>query len=83
MSLAYPEVLRVRPDGHRNLHGGRHNHCPTSPVYREFVRRINAKLAEAFGKHPAVVGWHISNEYGGDCHCELCQEAFRHFLKAR
>ena len=83
MSLKYPEVLRVRPDGHRNLHGGRHNHCPTSPVYREFVRRIDAKLSEAFGKHPAVVGWHISNEYGGDCHCELCQEAFRSFLKER
>ena len=81
MSERYPEVLRVREDGQRNLHGGRHNHCFTSPVYREFVRRINAALAGRFGHHPAVVGWHVSNEYGGACHCELCQEAFRTFLK--
>lgn len=81
MSERYPEVLRVREDGQRNLHGGRHNHCFTSPVYREFVRRINAALAGRFGHHPAVVGWHVSNEYGGACHCELCQEAFRAFLK--
>ena len=83
MSLKYPEVLRVRPDGLRNFHGGRHNHCYTSPVYRGFVQKINRALAERFGRHPAVVGWHLSNEYSGDCHCELCQAAFRDFLKAR
>ena len=81
MSQKYPEVLRVRADGGRNLHGARHNHCFTSPVYRDFVGRINAALARRFGHHPAVVGWHVSNEYGGDCHCELCQAAFRNWLK--
>jgi len=81
MSQKYPEVLRVRADGGRNLHGARHNHCFTSPVYRGFVNRINAALARRFGHHPAVVGWHISNEFSGDCHCELCQAAFRDFLK--
>lgn len=80
MSEKYPEVLRVE-NGRRNLHGGRHNHCFTSPVYRKFVTRINTKLAEEFGAHPAVAGWHISNEYGGECHCELCQNAFRAWLK--
>ena len=33
--------------------------------------------------HPAVLGWHISNEYGGECHCHLCQARFRDWLKAR
>ncbi len=82
MSQKYPEVLRVRADGLRNFHGERHNHCFTSPVYRGFVGRMNAALAGRFGHHPAVVGWHISNEYSGECHCELCQAAFRDFLKA-
>ncbi len=81
MSQKYPEVLRVRADGLRNFHGERHNHCFTSPVYRGFVNRMNAALAARFGHHPAVVGWHISNEYSGECHCELCQAAFRDFLK--
>ena len=83
MSARYPEVLRVRQDGQRNFHGARHNHCYTSPVYRDMVTRMNTALAEKFGQHPAVEGWHISNEYGGDCHCELCQRAFRDWLKER
>lgn len=83
MSQKYPEVLRVTSDRHRNLHGERHNHCYTSPVYRRLAGRINTALAERFGHHPAVVGWHVSNEYGGECHCELCQTAFRAFLREK
>ena len=82
MSQKYPEVLRVE-NGARNLHGGRENHCFTSPVYRKFVTRMNTRLAEEFGTHPAVKGWHISNEYCGECHCELCQNAFREWLKTK
>ena len=83
MSQKYPEVLRVGADRRRNLHGGRHNHCFTSPVYRAKVKQINTLLAERYKGHPALAIWHLSNEYGGECHCELCQEAFREWLKAR
>ncbi|GBF74903.1 beta-galactosidase [Paenibacillus sp. 598K] len=83
MSERYPEVLRVGANRVRNLHGLRHNHCYTSPVYREQTQRINRMLAERYCSHPALILWHISNEYGGDCHCELCQEAFRNWLKER
>jgi beta-galactosidase len=79
----YPEVLRVGKDGVREHFKDRHNHCFTSPAYREKVRIINRKLAERYGKHPAVVAWHISNEYSGECHCELCQNAFRDFLREK
>ena len=79
----YPEVLRVDEARRRQLFGHRHNHCYTSPVYREKTGIINRKLAEHFGKHPGVILWHISNEYGGECHCPLCQEAFRSWLKER
>lgn len=83
LSDKYPEVLRVDETRHRNLYGLRHNHCYTSPVYREKTRRMNMELAKKFGNHPAVIAWHISNEYGGECHCELCQEEFRNWLKDR
>jgi beta-galactosidase len=83
MSQKYPEVLRVRADRGRNLHGIRHNHCFTSPVYREKTAIINRKLAERYKDHPALLVWHISNEYGDDCHCDLCQEAFRAWLRRR
>lgn len=79
----YPEVLRVNGDRKRNLFGARHNHCYTSPVYREKITIINQKLAERYAHHPAVKLWHISNEYGGECHCDYCQEAFRNWLKEK
>ncbi|MFW5961956.1 MAG: beta-galactosidase [bacterium] len=81
LAAKYPEVLRVNADRSKNLFGERHNHCYTSPVYREKVKIINRKLAERYGKHPAVIMWHISNEYGGECHCDLCQADFRSWLK--
>ena len=42
---------------------------------------MNTKLAEKFKDHPGVIAWHISNEYGGECHCPLCQAAFKNWLK--
>ena len=83
MAQKYPEVLRVNPDGRRILFSQRHNHCYTSPVYREKVQAMNRALAQRFGRHPAVILWHLSNEYGGECHCPLCQAAFREWLKKK
>lgn len=83
MSAKYPEVLRVDASRVRILHGKRHNHCYTSPIYREQVRIIDEELARRYGNHPALLLWHLSNEFGGECHCELCQNAFRGWLKER
>jgi beta-galactosidase len=83
MAERYPEVLRVGPDGVREHFRGRHNHCFTSPVYREKVRQMNRRLAERYGKNPTVIAWHISNEYSGECHCPLCMDAFRNFLREK
>jgi beta-galactosidase len=83
MSQKYPEVLRVNSARVKQLHGGRHNHCFTSEVYRDKTQEMNTKLAERYGNHPALLMWHISNEYGGDCHCDACQHAFRGWLKEK
>lgn len=79
----YPEVLRVDETGHRNFFGGRHNHCYTSPVYREKIKIINQELVKRLGGHPAVKLWHISNEFGGECYCPLCQQEFKNWLKEK
>ena len=83
MADKYPEVLRVDESRNRYLYGLRHNHCYTSPVYRQKTRKMNMELAKRFGNHPGVIAWHISNEYGGECHCELCQQEFRKWLKEK
>lgn len=84
----YEEVLQVDECGVRNYPGKRHNYCPSSPVMREKTKQLDVRLAEKFGRHPGVIGWHISNEIGGNgrassCHCELCQAAFRTWLKEK
>lgn len=80
---SYPEVLRVTRNRQRNLFGMRMNHCYTSLAYRCLTRKIDIELSKRYGNHPALIAWHISNEYHGECHCELCQEAFRDFLKEK
>lgn len=71
MDRKYPEILRVSSERVRNLHGIRHNHCQQSPYYRKKTREMNRLLAERYGKHPALYMWHVSNEYQGECYCEL------------
>lgn len=88
MTAKYPEIMQVHADGKKNLPGKRHNFCYTSKKMREKARIIDSKLAEAFGKHPAVLLWHISNELGGNfgdgsCHCEECNLEFRLWLQEK
>ena len=88
LTQKYPEVMQVQADGRRNLPGKRHNFCYTSPVMRKKTAAVDRELARRFGKRKNVILWHISNELGGNfgdstCHCELCQEAFREWLKKK
>ena len=79
----YPSVLRTNAERQKDIFSGRHNHCLTSPDYRRKVFDIDRELARRFAGHPAIIGWHISNEFSGECHCELCQQAFRKYLKGK
>lgn len=88
MQHQYEEVRQVRSNRIRNLPGNRHNFCYSSPIMREKMQIINGKLAKRYGNHPAVIAWHISNEYGNNgtdssCHCPYCQEEFRNWLQDR
>jgi beta-galactosidase len=83
LSLAYPEACRVTREGLREPHHGRHNHCWSSPAYRQKVALINRKLAERYRAHPALALWHLSNEYAGKCYCELCKLEFQRFLQRK
>ncbi len=83
MSQRYPDVLRADSTGRRNHHGRRVNYCPNSPNYRRFIREVASRLAQRYGRHPGLLAWHVSNEYGGTCMCEVCAEAFRDWLRRR
>ena len=77
----YPQAMRVNEYGLYNTHGGRHNHCMSSPVYRSKVAAMDEMLARRYGQHPAVILWHISNEMGGACYCDECTRRLGNFYK--
>lgn len=83
MARKYPEVLRTEADGMKRKFGSRHNSCPNSLVYQKYATRLAGKLAERYKDYDNIIGWHISNEFGGECYCENCQKAFRVWAKER
>ena len=82
-SLAHPEALPVNADGVRLSHGSRDTYCVSAPAYREASRRMAGALAERYRNHPALAMWHVHNEYGTMCHCDLSAAAFRRWLQIR
>ena len=83
---AHPELAMVDRLGTRLGQGSRQAWCPSSPVYSEFALRIVARMAEAFGAHPALALWHVGNELGCHntlCYCDTSSAAFRSWLRRR
>jgi len=83
LGLRWPETRAVTRDGVRLSHGSRNHFCPSSPVYRERALAIARALAERYGAHPAVRMWHVGNEYGQVCHCDLCGAELQAWLRRR
>ncbi|MFJ3405363.1 beta-galactosidase [Promicromonospora sp. NPDC090134] len=82
-TVAHPDALPVRPDGTRVLHGSRDTYAISAPAYREAARRVATFLAERYGSHPGLRGWHIHNEYGTVDHGPHAARAFREWLERK
>ncbi|WP_340378838.1 beta-galactosidase [Streptomyces sp. SS7] len=83
---AHPEALPVDRDGRRLAYGSRQTFCPSSPAYREAALRVARALGERYAAHPAVVMWHVHNEYGchnAECYCDTSAASFRRWLRAK
>jgi len=82
----YPQARVVTRNGTTLGFGSRGMASPSSPEYRRAAVRIASALAERYGSHPAVVMWHVHNEYGapvGEDFSEQSVAAFRDWLRER
>jgi len=85
-SRRYPESLPVSREGHLLWPGARQAYCPSSPDYRAASANLASALANRYGAHPALVMWHVNNEYGchtAECFCDVSARSFRAWLRAR
>jgi beta-galactosidase len=83
---AHPEILPVTVDGRRLAPGARQHYCPSAPAFLAAAVDLAGRMARRYAGHPAVVMWHVSNEYGCHvpaCYCEISAAAFRDWLRAR
>jgi beta-galactosidase len=86
LSKKHPEILPVTVDGVTLQVGSRQQYSPSSPVYKKYAAALVTRIAERYRKHPAVVAWHVNNEYAchlHECHNEASTVAFRRWLRAK
>lgn len=82
----YPHARVVTREGVTLGHGSRGMGSPSSPEYRRAAAGITSALAKRYADHPAVVMWHVHNEYGApvsECYSEQSVLAFREWLQRR
>lgn len=85
-SVRYPDSLPVTAEGVRLSYGSRQAYCPSSPDYRHAAAALTRAIVERYREHPAVVLWHVNNEYGchtAHCFCDVSAAAFRRWLQHR
>jgi len=85
-SRTYPSSLPVQRDGTVLGPGAREHFCPSSREYRLAATRLAGELARRFADHPALVMWHVGNEFGshvGQCWCARSRDAFVEWLRNR
>jgi beta-galactosidase GanA len=82
----YPEMLPRDENGAVYGPGSRQHYAPTSPAYRRLAAELVSAIASRYAKHPAVVMWHVNNEYG--CHVNYdysdnARNAFQEWLQRK
>lgn len=86
LTVKHPEVMGIGPEGFPREHGSRQHASYSSPVFREYSRKITRAMATHFADNPNVIGWQTDNEF--NCHnaedyAPCVQEGFAAWLRAR
>ncbi|MEV7692632.1 beta-galactosidase [Microbacterium sp. NPDC089189] len=82
----YPDARVISRDGTVMGFGSRGMASHSAPEYQRASVRIATALAERYAAHPAVVMWHVHNEYGvpvGEDYSPNAVRAWREWLRAR
>lgn len=84
LAQKHPEILMVNAEGRTMQHGSRQQISWSSPVYREYVRKMVNAIGEHYGKDNRIWGWQLDNEpshYGRYDYSPAAQTSFRKWLQ--
>ena len=81
LTQKHPEVLWKDERGDACWPGARQHWRPTSPIFREYALRLCRAMAQHYRDNPAVVAWHVSNEYGCHNRFDYSDDAMRAFQR--
>ncbi|ABM08683.1 beta-galactosidase [Paenarthrobacter aurescens] len=82
----YPQSRPVTREGVTLGNGSRGMASPSSPEYRRAATNITEQLARRYASHPALVLWHVHNEFGApvsESYDAQSVLAFRDWLRHR
>ncbi len=83
----HPDMLAVDANGHVRKFGSRRHYCFSHHGYLQESIRIADVMGKRYGKHKAIIGWQIDNEYS--CHdtvisySDNAKHAFQNWLEAK
>jgi beta-galactosidase len=83
LAALHPETSSVDARGVRMAVGSRNHFCPSAPAYRDAALRVAGALVDRYADHPALAMWHVGNEFGQECFCDLCAAELRAWLVRR
>jgi len=83
LTSSYPDTLAIWADGQAATHGNRCHFRPWSARYRRFCGRIAEEMAKRYGRHPAVIGWQLDNEYSTVSYDEETRRKFQEWLRTQ
>lgn len=86
LAQKHPEILMVNAEGRTMQHGSRQQISWSSPVYREYVRKMVNAIGEHYGKDKRIWGWQLDNEpshYGRYDYSPAAQVSFRKWLQRK
>ena len=83
LAKLHPDSLPVTESGVTLWPGARQQYCPSSHAYREAAAALVRRIATRYRDHPALAMWHVNNEYGPTCYCDVSAADFRTWLQRR
>lgn len=75
----HPDTLPVTREGTRLWWGSRQQYNPSSAEFRARVAALVERMAAEFADHPALVAWHVGNEYACHVHESFDDESAQRF----